>query len=75
MTVARARAKKPTSVDEITRVLRIYDLLTEEVDRRLRPTGVGGTPIIFGPDSTITYGPVTYDILAVAERIAARTED
>jgi len=60
MTVARARAKKPTTVDEITRVLRIADMIVEEMTRRS-----GWTP---GTDNR-------YRALVVAERIAARTED
>lgn len=57
MTVARPRAKKPTDIDEVARVLRIFDVLVEELQRR--------------------DGPLlrTDDVLDIAERIAARTED
>lgn len=63
MTVARPPRKKPTLVDEITRTLQTFDILTEALDKRDD-----------GP-----LGPRTQDaqvrLLEIADRIAARTED
>lgn len=59
MTVARPRSKKPTAAEETARVLRIARMIDEE----LRVTN---------PDDPII---ATLDVLAVADRIAARTED
>lgn len=62
----RAPAKpKPQAVDEVARVLRIARMIDDE----LRVDLVG---VIFNKDTEI-IGPA-FDILAVAERIAARTE-
>ena len=64
MTVQRPRAKKPSSVDEIGRVLRIYDLILSEYAARQ-------------PSNANLYIPTPKEdtILEVADRIAARTED
>lgn len=56
--------------------MRVYDILADELTRRMTPATFGGHPVTFyPPDTTIDYGPISYDILSVAERIAARTED
>ena len=59
---------KPQAFEEVARVLNIARMLDEEL------RAITGPPKGFtlGPDST-TIGP-SFDILAVAERIAARTE-
>lgn len=74
MAVSPARRQKPTSADETARVLRILDMLGDEIDRRYKPRPVPGAPgLSFGPD-TVTIGP-SWDLLAIADRIASRTED
>ena len=55
--------KKPTSVDEIGRVLRIFDLLSDEFLQR------------YNSDELTHLLPDASARLLVAERIAARTED
>jgi hypothetical protein len=61
---------KPNTALEAARVVRIYDWLREELTSR-HTLG----PLFSGPDTVITPGIERLDILAVAERIAARTED
>lgn len=60
MSVRAPRAKKPEMVSEVLRTLQVYDLLKEAVDKRL------------------TYGEKRAEciaLLAIAERIAARTSE
>lgn len=60
MTVQRPRAKKPNAVDEAARVLRLFDIIAGEMNSRLWAEAWRKRPL---------------DLLIVAERIAARTED
>ena len=60
MSVPRPPRKKPTSIEEITRTLRVFDILAEEMGKRR------GQPLDWDE-----WPP----ILEVSERIAARTED
>jgi hypothetical protein len=72
MSVPAARKGKPKAADEAARVLRIYDWLTDELDKR----HVGDPDLSISHDtaaSVLVAGRSA--ILAVAERIAARTED
>lgn len=74
--VQPASKPKRTSFEEVARVLRIAQAIDEEL-RRIAPLMPSGTPqgLIVGPDTTITYAGAGWDILAVADRIAARTEE
>ena len=56
---------KPQAHEEVSRVLNIARMIDEELRVDLKG-------LVVGPDTVIT-GPA-WDILAVAERIAARTE-
>ena len=69
MTVPRSRKPKPTATDEVARVLHIARMIDEELRALMPPQG-----LVIGPDTTITYAGAGWDILATAERIAARTE-
>jgi hypothetical protein len=68
--VAAPRKPKANTALEAARVVRIYDWLWEELKTRHTLS-----PLFSGPDTVITPGIERLDILAVAERIAARTED
>jgi hypothetical protein len=61
---APARRQKPTSADETARVLRILDMLGDELHRRFELTPAVRREVL----------PLA-DLLAVADRIASRTED
>lgn len=56
------RREKPDSASETARVLRVFDMLVEELRRRFS-----------SPMSPVVYDMP--DILAVADRICARSED
>lgn len=64
------RKPKPEEAAETARVMRIFDWLVEELDKRTdkRTFDAEGYRIVHAPP------PLTGDVLAVAERIAARTE-
>lgn len=64
MSVPRPRAKKRVAVDEVVRTLAIYDWLIEGVRAR--------TPRVSISEDAEVASIVA--ILAIAERIAARTE-
>ena len=64
-----ARKQKPTSADEVARVLRIFDILGDELNRRWQPV-----VIISDVLPVPNYGP-RWDLLTIADRIASRTED
>jgi hypothetical protein len=58
------RKSKPEEAAETARVMRIFDWLFEELDKRNRQTMMASFP----------WRDRAVDVLAVAERIAARTE-
>jgi len=60
MSVRAPRAKKPEMVAEITRTLQAFDILCEEIKARYGYEANGGDTIA---------------LLAIAERIAARTSE
>jgi hypothetical protein len=68
---------KPNTALETDRVLRIFDWISDELAARKRRAvdASGYPPPIFPRETPVTSDPMPAAILAVAERIAARTED
>ncbi len=69
----RSRPKpKPDSAREAARVLRVFDMLVEELARRYAPM----PHVIYdAAKATIEHDGTIPALLAIADRIAARTED
>ena len=68
MSVAPRRRPKPSATDEVARVLHIARMIDEELRAMFPPQGY-----VVPPEHT-TIMSLGWDILATAERIAARTE-
>ena len=64
MTVARPRRERPSSVEEVVRVTQIFNLLADFADARF--------PVNVREQTRIEH---FIELLELAERIAARTED
>jgi hypothetical protein len=69
MTVQPARKRKPSAMEETARVL----LIARAIDLELR--SMYPPQMILNHDSTVVMPGAGWDILTVADRIAARTED
>lgn len=70
MTVPARPKPKPDSATETARVLRIFDMLCEELASRFPPVG-----LVLRVDGNTVVNDRTVDILEIAAGIAARTED
>lgn len=66
------RREKPDSATEAARVLRIFDLLAEEMLRRFPAQPIR---IWDASKATITESALLPTLLEIADRIAYRTED
>lgn len=66
--VQPARKPKRTSFEEVARVVLVYDALAEEVARRLEQRS---SNYILDDEGGVYVG----ELLEIADRIAARTED
>jgi hypothetical protein len=87
VSVPSRRKAKPTSVEETVRVMRIFDMLADELTHRFPPLSIyteraseSRVPwqkptVVTTVETPIQFTGPSWDILAVADRIAARTED
>lgn len=66
------RREKPDSATETARVMRVFDMLVEELDRRYKGMPFVGT---WNAGNETMENNRIPDILAIADRICARTED